>query len=35
MNNSEEFSPGTIVKVRDAVGRTRGAYLNDILARVK
>jgi mannose-6-phosphate isomerase-like protein (cupin superfamily) len=34
MNSSEEFQPGTIVKVKDAVERMRGAYLNDILARV-
>jgi hypothetical protein len=32
--NSQEFQPGTIVKVKDAVERMRGAYLNDILARV-
>jgi mannose-6-phosphate isomerase-like protein (cupin superfamily) len=34
MNNSEEFRPGTIVKVKDAAERMRGAYLNDILAIV-
>ena len=34
MNNSEEFQPGTLVKVQDAVERMRGTYLNDILARV-
>jgi mannose-6-phosphate isomerase-like protein (cupin superfamily) len=34
MNNSEEFQPGTLVKVKDAVERMRGAYLNDVLARV-
>jgi mannose-6-phosphate isomerase-like protein (cupin superfamily) len=34
MNNSEELQPGSVVKVKDAVERMRGAYLNDILARV-
>jgi mannose-6-phosphate isomerase-like protein (cupin superfamily) len=34
MDNSEEVQPGLIVKVKDAVERMQGAYLNDILAKV-
>ncbi len=34
MDHDEKFQPGSIVKVKDAVERMQGAYLNDILARV-
>jgi mannose-6-phosphate isomerase-like protein (cupin superfamily) len=34
MDNREEFQPGSIVKVKDAVERMQGAYLNVILAKV-
>jgi|SRR5580658_1010664 mannose-6-phosphate isomerase-like protein (cupin superfamily) len=34
MDASEEFQPGSIVKVKDAVERMQGTYLNDILASV-